>query len=119
METKIAINGFGRIGRMVFRKAMMDNALNIVAVNACYPAETLAHLIKYDSIHGVFPGEVEVEEEEALIVNGKRIRLLAERNPAQLPWGKMDIDVVIEATGKFNAREKAALHLQAGAKKYC
>ncbi|MED4406417.1 glyceraldehyde-3-phosphate dehydrogenase [Heyndrickxia coagulans] len=118
METKIAINGLGRIGRMVFRKAMMDDTLNIVAVNACYPAETLAHLIKYDTIHGVFPGEVEAEEgEEALIVNGKRIRLLAERDPARLPWGKMDIDVVIEATGKFNAREKAALHLQAGAKK--
>ena len=116
METKIAINGLGRIGRMVFRKAMMDDSLNIVAVNACYPAETLAHLIKYDTIHGVFQGEVKGEG-DTLIVNGKHVQLLAERDPAKLPWEKLGIDLVIEATGKFNAREKAALHLQAGAKK--
>jgi len=116
VETKIAINGLGRIGRMVFRKAMMDDSLNIVAVNACYPAETLAHLIKYDTIHGVFQGEVKGEG-DTLIVNGKHVQLLAERDPAKLPWEKLGIDLVIEATGKFNAREKAALHLQAGAKK--
>ncbi|WP_018662543.1 glyceraldehyde-3-phosphate dehydrogenase [Heyndrickxia acidiproducens] len=116
MKTKIAINGFGRIGRMVFRKAMMDDSLNIVAVNACYPAETLAHLIKYDTIHGAFSGEIRGEG-DTLFVNKKRIRLVAERDPLKLPWKEMGIDLVIEATGKFNAREKAALHLQAGAKK--
>ncbi|MGG4037456.1 glyceraldehyde-3-phosphate dehydrogenase [Heyndrickxia ginsengihumi] len=116
MTTKIAINGFGRIGRMVFRKAMADHTLNIVAVNASYPAETLAHLIKYDTIHGVFKGEIQVEQ-DALIIDGKRVQLISERDPAQLPWKKLGIDIVIEATGKFNSREKAALHLQAGAKK--
>jgi glyceraldehyde 3-phosphate dehydrogenase len=101
---------------MVFRKAMMDDSLNIVAVNACYPAETLAHLIKYDTIHGAFSGEIRGEG-DTLFVNKKRIRLVAERDPLKLPWKEMGIDLVIEATGKFNAREKAALHLQAGAKK--
>ncbi|OAH56204.1 MULTISPECIES: glyceraldehyde-3-phosphate dehydrogenase [Bacillaceae] len=115
-KTKIAINGFGRIGRMVFRKAILDNELDIVAVNASYPAETLSHLIKYDTNHGKFEGEVQTEE-DALIVNGKRVQLLSSRDPLELPWKQLGIDIVIEATGKFNAREKAALHLEAGAKK--
>ncbi|KIL46291.1 glyceraldehyde-3-phosphate dehydrogenase [Jeotgalibacillus campisalis] len=115
-QTNIAINGFGRIGRMVFRKAVMEPALNIVAVNASYPAATLAHLLKYDTTHGVFNGEVHAEE-DALIVNGHRIILINQRDPMMLPWEKMNIDIVIEATGKFNARDKAALHLDAGAKK--
>jgi glyceraldehyde 3-phosphate dehydrogenase len=116
MKARIAINGFGRIGRMVFRKAIMEDNLEIAAINASYPAETLAHLIKYDSIHGPFNGEVIALENE-LIVNGKRVTLLSNRNPDELPWGQMGIDIVIEATGKFNSREKASLHLDAGAKK--
>lgn len=116
MKAKIAINGFGRIGRMVFRKAILDDALDIVAVNASYPAETLAHLLKYDTTHGKFHADIQAED-GALIVNGKRVILLSNRNPQELPWDELTIDIVIEATGKFNAREKAALHLDAGAKK--
>lgn len=116
MKARIAINGFGRIGRMVFRRAIVDNNLDVVAINASYPAETLAHLIKYDTNHGPFAGEVKADQ-DALIVNGKRIQLLSNRNPEELPWKDLKIDIVIEATGKFNAREKAALHLNAGAKK--
>ncbi|MBK3493565.1 glyceraldehyde-3-phosphate dehydrogenase [Viridibacillus sp. YIM B01967] len=116
MTVSIAINGFGRIGRMVFRQAILQDDLNIVAINASYPAETLAHLIKYDTNHGKFDGDVQAEE-KALIVNGKRVELISERDPLNLPWKEMNVDIVIEATGKFNAREKAALHLEAGAKK--
>ncbi|MDH5160429.1 glyceraldehyde-3-phosphate dehydrogenase [Heyndrickxia oleronia] len=116
MKTRIAINGFGRIGRMVFRKAILENELDIVAINASYPAESLAHLIKYDTTHGKFEADI-LSTEEALIVNGHRIKLLNQRNPAELPWKELNIDIVIEATGKFNSREKAELHLQAGAKK--
>lgn len=116
MKAKIAINGFGRIGRMVFRKAILDDKLDVVAINASYPAENLAHLIKYDTNHGKFEGEV-VAEEGAIIVNGKRVQLLSNRNPEELPWKQLNIDIVIEATGKFNSRDKAALHLEAGAKK--
>lgn len=101
---------------MVFRQAILDDDYSIVAINARYPAETLAHLIKYDSIHGRFTGEVEAGENE-LIVNGKTIKLVNERNPEDLPWKEHGVDIVIEATGKFNAREKAAMHLKAGAKK--
>ncbi|WP_075620037.1 glyceraldehyde-3-phosphate dehydrogenase [Paenisporosarcina indica] len=116
MSASIAINGFGRIGRMFFRQAILQEDLNIVAINASYPAETLAHLIKYDTNHGTFSGEVVVDE-NALIVNGKRVQIVSDRDPLNLPWKEMNIDIVIEATGKFNAREKAALHLEAGAKK--
>lgn len=116
MKARIAINGFGRIGRMVFRKAILDDDLEIVAINASYPAETLAHLIKYDTTHGKFSGIV-IPETNALIVNGKRVELLSQRDPKLLPWDELNIDIVIEATGKFNAREKASLHLEAGAKK--
>ncbi|MGG0663784.1 glyceraldehyde-3-phosphate dehydrogenase [Viridibacillus arvi] len=116
MTVSIAINGFGRIGRMVFRQAILQDDLNIVAINASYPAETLAHLIKYDTNHGRFDEDVQFEE-KALIINGKRVELISERDPLNLPWKEMNVDIVIEATGKFNAREKAALHLEAGAKK--
>ena len=116
MTISIAINGFGRIGRMVFRQAILMDDIKISAVNAGYPAETLAHLIKYDTNHGTFDGDVS-SEEDALIVNGKRVQLVNERDPLNLPWKEMDIDIVIEATGKFNSREKAALHLEAGARK--
>ncbi|WML59501.1 glyceraldehyde-3-phosphate dehydrogenase [Neobacillus sp. PS2-9] len=116
MKSRIAINGFGRIGRMVFRKAILEKKFDVVAINASYPSETLAHLLKYDTNHGPFQGEV-IPLDNELIVNGKRIKLLSERNPEQLPWRELGIDIVIEATGKFNSREKAALHLTAGAKK--
>ncbi|QQZ10638.1 glyceraldehyde-3-phosphate dehydrogenase [Heyndrickxia vini] len=116
MKTKIAINGFGRIGRMVFRKAILEKDLEIVAINASYPAETLAHLIKYDTTHGKFDVDI-LSTDNELIVNGHRIRLLNQRNPVELPWEELNIDIVIEATGKFNERDKAAQHMQAGAKK--
>jgi glyceraldehyde 3-phosphate dehydrogenase len=116
MKAKIAINGFGRIGRMVFRKAILEENLEVVAINASYPAATLAHLIKYDTNHGTFDAEV-LTEENAIIVNGKRVQLLSDRDPKALPWNELDIDIVIEATGKFNSKEKASLHLEAGAKK--
>jgi glyceraldehyde 3-phosphate dehydrogenase len=101
---------------MVFRQAILEDGLNIVAVNASYPPETLAHLLKYDTIHGKFEGDV-LTEDDALVVNGKRVQLIAERDPAKLPWKELGVDIVIEATGKFNSRDKAALHLEAGAKK--
>ncbi|MGR3765315.1 glyceraldehyde-3-phosphate dehydrogenase [Rossellomorea sp. NS-SX7] len=116
MKAKIAINGFGRIGRMVFRKAILEENLEVVAINASYPAATLAHLIKYDTNHGTFDAEV-LTEDDAIIVNGKRVQLLSDRDPKALPWNELDIDIVIEATGKFNSKEKASLHLEAGAKK--
>ncbi|WP_060788424.1 glyceraldehyde-3-phosphate dehydrogenase [Geobacillus zalihae] len=116
MKAKVAINGFGRIGRMVFRRAINSPDLDIVAVNASYPPETLAHLVKYDSNHGKFDGEV-IALEDGLLVNGKKVRLLNSRDPKQLPWKELAIDIVIEATGKFNDREKASLHLEAGAKR--
>lgn len=101
---------------MVFRRAILEENLEVVAINASYPAETLAHLIKYDSTHGQFAGEI-IPADDHLVVNGKTVRLLSNRNPAELPWKEMQVDIVIEATGKFNSRDKAALHLEAGAKK--
>lgn len=113
---KIAINGFGRIGRLVFRNAILDETLDIVAVNASYTPETLAHLLKYDSIHGKFQATVETDE-NAMIINGKRVQITSERNPELLPWKEMGVEIVIDATGKFNDREGASKHLKAGAKK--
>lgn len=115
-KTRIAINGFGRIGRMVFRQAVMDDQFDVVAVNASYPAETLAHLIKYDSVHGRFQGDVEAVE-DGLIINNKKVDIVNSREPEKLPWNALDIDVVIEATGKFKTKESAGLHLEAGANK--
>ncbi|SDJ21957.1 glyceraldehyde-3-phosphate dehydrogenase [Natribacillus halophilus] len=116
MSATVAINGFGRIGRMAFRRAFFDDKLNIVAVNALYPPETLAHLLKHDSVHGRFDATVEANE-EAMIVNGREIKIVQSREPRELPWEALDIDVVIEATGKFKSREAASAHLDAGAKK--
>ncbi|ARK20573.1 MULTISPECIES: glyceraldehyde-3-phosphate dehydrogenase [Sporosarcina] len=116
MTTKIAINGLGRIGRMVFRQIIKEDDVNLVAVNATYPAETIAHLLKYDSTHGVFDGEI-IAEENAIVVDGKRVQLITERDPSKLPWKELGVDIVIESTGVFNSREKAALHLESGAKK--
>lgn len=116
MVASIAINGFGRIGRMVFRQAIVQDDLNVVAINVRYPLETLAHLIKYDSTHGTFSGTIEIDE-DALIVNGKRVQIVNDRNPANLPWKELNVDIVIESTGVFNDGEKAVAHIEAGAKK--
>jgi len=116
MVKRVAINGFGRIGRMVFRRAILLNDFDIVAVNASYPPETLAHLLKYDTVHGKFNGDVKFGE-NSLVVNGKEVLLVNQRDPKQLPWKDLNIDIVIEATGKFTSRDKASLHLNAGAKK--
>src|SRR5699024_6531904 len=115
-KTRIAINGFGRIGRMVFRQAITDEQLEVVAVNASYPPETLAHLVKYDSVHGTFDGEIKPVE-DGFEVDGKKVKLVSSRNPEELPWKELNVDVVIEATGAFNSKDGAGLHLKAGAKK--
>src|SRR5690625_3380778 len=115
-KTRIAINGFGRIGRMVFRQAILDENIEIVAVNASYPEETLAHLIKYDSVHGIFDGEITILE-DGFEINGQKVLHVDSREPEKLPWSEYNIDIVIEATGKFNTREGASRHLEAGAKK--
>ena len=116
MTLRIGINGFGRIGRMVLRAGSQNPSLEFVAINDLVPADNLAYLLKYDSTHGGFAGEVRADS-DAVILNGKRIQCLSERDPAQLPWGKLDIDFVIESTGLFTTHETAGGHLQAGAKK--
>ena len=116
MAIKIGINGFGRIGRMFLRAALAKKDLEVVAVNDITDAPTLAHLLKYDSIHGVLKHEVKVEGGH-IYLNGKQLQVLAERDPAKLPWGKLGVQVVVESTGLFTARDKAAMHLSAGAKK--
>ncbi len=112
----IAINGFGRIGRLVFRVMQERNNFNVVAVNDITDAKTLAQLLKYDSTHGKFNGSVEAKE-DSLLVNGKEIKVFAIRNPEELPWKELDIDVVVESTGIFRKRAQIAKHLEAGAKK--
>jgi glyceraldehyde 3-phosphate dehydrogenase len=116
VKANVAINGFGRIGRMVCRKILGHPDLNLVAINASYDASTLAHLLKYDTVHGRFNADIQVEP-DALIIDGHRVLLVNDRDPSKLPWDRLGIDIVIEATGKFKDREKAGLHLQAGAKK--
>src|ERR1700761_881719 len=117
MAVKVGINGFGRIGRNVFRAAHASGAdLAIVAVNDLVDTETMAHLLKYDSILGRFPGKVEVEG-DSIMIDGKELKVLSERDPADLGWGDLGVDVVIESTGFFTKREDAAKHLAAGAKK--
>ncbi len=116
MATKVAINGFGRIGRNVLRAAQNSSAVDIVAINDLTDAATLAHLLKYDSVHGIFSGEVQAEG-DYLKVNGKAIRVFKERDPSALPWKELGIDIVIESTGFFTSRDGAAKHLQAGAGK--
>jgi len=115
MAVPIGINGFGRIGRIVFR-ATLGKSIDVVGINDLTDAKTLAHLLKYDSVHGHFPGTVEAEK-DALIVNGKRIPVLSERDPAALPWGKLGARIVVESTGIFTARDKAAKHLEGGAER--
>jgi glyceraldehyde 3-phosphate dehydrogenase len=117
MAVKVGINGFGRIGRNVFRAAHAADAdLEFVAVNDLVDTETMAHLLKYDSILGRFPGKVEVEG-DSIMIDGKELKVLSERDPAALGWGDLGVDVVIESTGFFTKREDAAKHLAAGAKK--
>jgi len=116
MATKVAINGFGRIGRNVMRVACNSDQLDIVAINDLTDAATLAHLLKYDSVHGTFDAEINVDGDN-LLINGKAIRILQQRDPAQLPWEELGVEVVIESTGFFTKRDDAAKHLQAGAKK--
>jgi glyceraldehyde 3-phosphate dehydrogenase len=118
MAIRVGINGFGRIGRLVLRAAReaVGEGLEIVAVNDLTDNETLAHLFRYDSVHGTYPGAVETTS-EGISVDGDRIRVLAERDPAELPWGELGVDVVIEATGRFTHRKDAMKHLEAGAKK--
>jgi glyceraldehyde 3-phosphate dehydrogenase len=113
---KIAINGFGRIGRMCFRSLIQNENVEIVAINDLTDVPTLAHLLKYDSVHGRFALKVEATA-DALIVNGQSIRIFAQKDPAQLPWGDLGIDVVIESTGIFTDKEGAGKHIAAGAKK--
>jgi len=116
MTIRVGINGFGRIGRQVFRAAAEYPELEIVAVNDLTDAATLAHLLKYDSVHGTFPHDVKAEGSE-ILVDGKPLKVLSERDPAKLPWGDLEVDIVVESTGLFTQAEKAALHRQAGAKK--
>lgn len=116
MKTKVAINGFGRIGRLSFRNMMKRESIEVVAINDLSDPNTLAHLLKYDSIHGRFDGHVSVSGND-LIVNGQVIKIYSERNPADLPWGELGVDIVLESTGVFRSAEKMSLHLDAGAKK--
>ncbi|MGC4376890.1 type I glyceraldehyde-3-phosphate dehydrogenase [Fictibacillus sp. Mic-4] len=116
MVTKIGINGFGRIGRNVFRAALNNPNVEVVAVNDLTDANTLAFLLKHDTVHGKLNAEVEVKE-NTLIVDGREVKVLAERDPAQLGWGDLGVEVVVESTGRFTKRADAAKHLEAGAKK--
>jgi len=116
MTVKVGINGFGRIGRVAFRAALANPNIEIVAINDLTDANMLAHLLKYDSVHGTLDEQVSVDG-EYLIVGSHKTKVLAERDPASLPWRELGVDVVIESTGRFTKREDAAKHLEAGAKK--
>ncbi|HEV2040477.1 MAG TPA: glyceraldehyde 3-phosphate dehydrogenase NAD-binding domain-containing protein, partial [Casimicrobiaceae bacterium] len=123
MSIKVAINGYGRIGRNILRAhyegagtAKHRHDLAIVAINDLGSPETNAHLTRYDTTHGKFSGKIEVDG-DAMVVNGDRIKVLAQRNPAELPWGTLGVDVVLECTGLFTTKEKASGHLKGGAKK--
>ncbi|HXU67284.1 MAG TPA: glyceraldehyde 3-phosphate dehydrogenase NAD-binding domain-containing protein, partial [Casimicrobiaceae bacterium] len=119
MTIKVAINGYGRIGRNILRAHYEDGKkhdLAIVAINDLGSPETNAHLTRYDTAHGKFPGRVGVEG-DAMVVDGDRIRVFAQRDPAQLPWGSLGVDAVLECTGLFTTKEKASAHLKGGARK--
>ncbi|MBW2982841.1 type I glyceraldehyde-3-phosphate dehydrogenase [Candidatus Woesearchaeota archaeon] len=113
---RVAINGFGRIGRMVLRAGYDDPEVEFVAINDLTDTKTLAHLLKYDSVHGRFQDGVEARD-EALVIGGKEVKVFSEKDPKALPWGDLDVDVVVESTGVFRTKDKASLHLEAGAKK--
>jgi glyceraldehyde 3-phosphate dehydrogenase len=116
MALKVAINGFGRIGRMVFRAGLKNETMEFVAINDLTDPSTLAHLLKYDSVHGILDADIS-STEHSLIVNGKEIEIYTEREPGKLPWGDLGIETVMECTGLFRDKEKASGHLEAGAKK--
>jgi len=116
MAVKVGINGFGRIGRMVLRAAYTRNDIEFLALNDLTDPNTLAHLLKYDSVHGRLNADIEVEE-NAIIVNGKRIQIISEKDPGKLPWKDLGVDIVFESTGLFRDRSQASKHLDAGAKK--
>ncbi len=113
---KIGINGFGRIGRLTYRALLTKSNVDVVAINDLTDARTLAHLFKYDSVHGKFNGDV-VAEGDSLVINGKKMKVMAEKDPANLPWAALGVELVIECTGIFRTREKMSKHLAAGAKK--
>jgi len=113
---KVAINGFGRIGRLTYRFLLDKQGVEVVAINDLTDAKTLAHLFKYDSVHGKFPGTVSVDGDK-IVVNGKSIKIYAEKDPENLPWAELGVDIVVEATGVFRNREKMGKHIKAGAKK--
>ena len=115
--TKIAINGFGRIGRLAFRQLFADDSIEIVAVNDLTEPRMLAHLLKYDSVQGSYKGHTVTNDDSSITVDGKKIRILSEKDPASLPWKDMGIDIVLECTGFFASKEKASAHIKAGAKK--
>lgn len=116
MTVKVGINGFGRIGRNVFRAALNNSNVEIVAINDLTDANMLAHLLKYDTVHGTLAEDVTVDG-QYLVVGGQKVKVLAERDPAQLGWGELGVEVVVESTGRFTKRDDAAKHLEAGAKK--
>jgi glyceraldehyde 3-phosphate dehydrogenase len=115
-KIKVGINGFGRIGRLTYRALLTKNDVEVVAINDLTDAKTLAHLFKYDSVHGKFNGEVSVDG-DSIIINGHKMKVMAEKDPANLPWGAIGVDIVVECTGIFRTREKMSKHLTAGAKK--
>ena len=116
MSIKVAINGFGRIGRLALRQIIKTEGIEVVAVNDLTPAEMLLHLFKYDSTQGRFQGAVELKE-DAIVVDGKKIKVFAKPNPEELPWGELGVDVVLECTGFFTSKTKAEAHIRAGARK--
>jgi glyceraldehyde 3-phosphate dehydrogenase len=118
MAIRVGINGFGRIGRLVTRAGISDPEIEFVAINDLTDVKTLRHLFKYDSVHGTWCGEVEPGSHEGvLVIDGKEIQVLSERDPEKLPWKELKIDVVVESTGLFTTRDKAAKHITAGAEK--
>lgn len=117
MAVTLGLNGFGRIGRLVFRRLVEQNSdFTIAAINDITDAKTLAYLLKYDSVHGIFQGDVKAEG-DAIVVNGKRYKVLAEKDPSKLPWKDLGVSIVVEGTGIFTSREKLQMHIAAGAKK--
>jgi glyceraldehyde 3-phosphate dehydrogenase len=116
MAVKVGINGFGRIGRLVLRAALNEKEIDIVAINDLTDSKTLAHLLKYDSVHGKIKAEVSYTE-DSIIVNGKKIKILTEKDPSKLPWGTLGVTVVLECTGKFTTKEECMMHIKAGAKR--
>jgi glyceraldehyde 3-phosphate dehydrogenase len=116
MAVKIGINGFGRIGRLVLRKLIAEDGFDVVAINDITDAKTLSYLLKYDSVHGRYKGTVTFEG-DSIVVDGKKFRILAEKDPSKLPWKDLGVDIVVEGTGIFTNREKLDLHIKAGAKK--